>query len=101
MLLPLLGDPKLDSLLLLIITVAELFVLWIEWSARKTIRASHQVEKATYELYKTYFEVTEKRKADARDKAAATRAAKRTALASGTIPPLVMEEEEPTSPPES
>jgi hypothetical protein len=84
-----LADPAVDTSLLILIVFAEVHAV---------IHSNIQTNLArkTYELYKTYFEVTEKRKAEAREKAAATRAAKKqAALPAPDPPPPVIEDEIP------
>lgn len=77
-----LSDPASTGCLeLLLIPIVVYEVL-----AHRADRKHLAVAKQTYELYKTYFETTEKRKAEAREKAAATRAAKKAAAEPVPLP---------------
>lgn len=100
----LLSDPAWTGALELLLIV----IVGFEIKAARADRKHIAIAKQTYELYKTYFEVTEKRKAEAREKAAATRAAKKNPQPApvpepepqpptlpGEVPPLIaMPEEE-------
>jgi hypothetical protein len=93
-----LGNPVFDGSLLLVLVIFEVFLLLIEWDVRRTAKASHEIEKKTYEMYKSWIETTENRKAEAREKAAATRARKREALQlpqieGETPPPMALEDQ--------
>jgi hypothetical protein len=68
-----------DSILLLVIIGYEVVARQHDRTELLETKKQTDIAKQTYELYKAYFEVTEKRKAEARDKAAATRAAKKAA----------------------
>jgi len=85
----LLADPALaacvETLLLLVIIMFEAYAIFLDHLQVREARKQTGLAKQTYELYRNYFEVTEKRKAEAREKAAATRAAKR-AAAHETVP---------------
>ncbi len=80
----LMSDPAFEGFLLLVIVGAEAHAVLVD---RKHLAVARQ----TLELYRTYFEVTEKRKAEAREKAAATRAAKKAAEAPVETPPVPAE----------
>ena len=85
-----LADPAFEGSLLVVIVLAEFHAIYAD-------RVHLAVAKKTYELYRTYFDVTEKRKADAREKAAATRAAKKHTPAPEPVPEPA---EPPPTPPE-
>ena len=89
-----LADPAFDTFLLLLIVLAEVHAVHQD-------RLHTKIAKQTYELYRTYFEVTEKRKADAREKAAATRAAKKAAVQEPPAPPVPVPAEGEVPPPMS
>jgi hypothetical protein len=87
----LLADPAtaacVETLLLLIIILFEAYAIFLDHLQVREARKQTGLAKQTYELYLNYFEVTEKRKAEAREKAAATRAAKRAAHETHTLAP--------------
>jgi len=90
----LLADPASEGFMLVVIVLAEFHAICAD-------RQHLAVAKKTYALYQTYFEVTEKRKAEAREKAAATRAAKKHAASPESATETAPEAAEPPpTPPE-
>jgi hypothetical protein len=111
----LLVDPAFDAAALLAIIGAEIHAIFhnriqSREAKEQTREAKKQTSIAnkTYELYRTYFDVTEKRKADAREAQRKSRAAKKERAAVESGPPtdeelsvvqgIVNEAEQPTPP---
>ncbi len=86
----LLADPAFEGFMLVVIVLAEIHAIVKD-------RQHLAVARKTYDLYKTYFDVTEKRKAESREKAAATRAAKKHVATLESVSDTV---EPPPTPPE-
>jgi hypothetical protein len=74
------ADPAFDSSLLVLIIAAEIHAVYHNRTQTNEARKQTALAEDTFRLYKDYFEVTEKRKAETREKAAATRAAKKAAV---------------------
>lgn len=71
------ADPAWDSTLLLLIILAEIHAIYHDRIQTEAARSQVQIAHQTYELYKQYFETTEKRKADWREAQRRSRAAKK------------------------
>lgn len=81
LLIRLLSHPAFDCFLLLIIVASEGHAIYHDRQQTNEAKEQTSLANKTYELYRVYFETTEKRKAETREKAAATRAAKKQAAA--------------------
>ena len=86
-----LSDPAFDAVLLLIIIGAEIHAV-------RHDRLQTGVAKKTYELYRTYFDVTEKRKADWREAQRKSRAAKKERAAAEVTVDTPPETDQPVPP---
>lgn len=93
-----LSSTVFENICLLLIIGAEIHAIYHNHQQTMEARKQTTLADDTYKLYHNYFEVTEKRKADAREKAAATRAAKKE-RAANPDPPAESEIVEPPMPP--
>jgi hypothetical protein len=94
------ADPAWDSTLLFLIILAEIHAIYHDRIQTAAARSQVQIAHQTYELYKQYFETTEKRKADWREAQRRSRAAKKERLAAPEPEPVPeIPPEEPVPPP--
>ena len=98
---PILADPVFDAVCFMVIILAEVHAVWHNRIQTKEAKKQTALADDTYKLYKTYFEVTEKRKADWREAQRRSRAAKKERLhpAPEPEPEVVEPPEEPVPPP--
>src|SRR5271157_444917 len=110
---PILADPVFDAVCFLLIILAEVHTVWHNRIQTNESKRQTALADKTYELYKTYFETTEKRKADWREAQRRSRAARKEKAnptpepepeappeepvpqpTNGHVPPLVLPEED-------
>jgi|SRR5271157_6092205 len=93
------SDPAFDATLLLLIIVSEIHAVYHDRIQTNEAKKQTAIAEDTYNLYKQYFETTEKRKADWREAQRKSRAAKRERLHATPEPEIEAPPEEPIPPP--